>query len=161
MSSSPPAISAALWLLERHFPWQPQSHLLANTSDCLSFAQDGSNETDKFDVERTSCDAGRAPALETTRHKPTQCSRATRHHRIWLFLLNTVGISTTNWAPPVFIIQPLTSATQVRSVGGWYNRILLYSHLYRVLPSLLGQTSRTIPDTWFTNFGQGYNFCNL
>ena len=47
--------------------------------------QDGSDEMDKFDMERKSCDPGQAQALETW-HESTQCSRATQHHRIWLFL---------------------------------------------------------------------------
>ena len=113
-----------MWLLETRIPWQPQSHLFANISDCVSLVQDGSNETDKFDMERKSFDPGQAQALETW-HKSTQCSRATQHHRILLFshyswhLENELG-------PTGFIIQPLISATLVRSGGGWYNRILLY-----------------------------------
>ena len=82
---------------------------------CVSFVQDGSNETDKFDVERKSCDPGRARALET-RHKSTQCSRATRHHRIWWFSQYSRHFED-ELGPTAFIIQPLISATLVRSGG--------------------------------------------
>ena len=104
-----------MWLLERHFPWQPQPHLFANTSDCVAFVQDGSDETDECGAERKSCDPGRARALDT-RHKATQCGRATRHHRIRLSSQYS-RLLEDNWAPPVFITQPLISATLVRSGG--------------------------------------------
>ena len=70
-----------------------------------------------------SCDPGQAQALETW-HKSTQCSRATRHHRIWLFSQHSWHLED-ELGPIGFIIQPLTSATLVRPGGGWFNRILL------------------------------------
>ena len=75
-------------------------------------------------MERKSCDPGQAQALETW-HKSTQCSRATRHHRIWLFSQYSWHLED-ELDPTGFIIQPLISATLVRSGGGWYNQILLY-----------------------------------
>ena len=36
--------------------------MFANISDCVSFVQDGSNETDKFDMERKSCDPASSAA---------------------------------------------------------------------------------------------------
>ena len=81
---------------------------------------------------KKSCDPGQAQALGT-RHKSTQCSRATRHHRIWLFSQYSWH-SEAELGPTDFIIQPLISAILVRSGGGWYNRILLY----RVLWDLAG-----------------------
>ena len=90
----------------------------------LRIYQDGSNETDKFDVERKSCDPGQAQALETWRGS-TQCSRATQHHRIWLFSHYSWHLED-ELGPTGLIIQSLISATLVRSGSRWYNRILLY-----------------------------------
>ena len=132
ISSSSPVISATLRCEREHlralsrtncpncrcnclrdtFPASHSHNLFANISDCVSFVQDGSNETDKSDMERKSCDPGRARAHETW-HKPTQCSRATQHHRIGFFFHNTAGISRMNWAAPVLsssrLCQPLWS----------------------------------------------------
>ena len=96
--------------------WQPQPHLFANISDCASFVQDGSKEKDKFDMERKSWDPGQAQALETW-HKSMQCSRATQHHRIWLFSHYSWHLED-ELGPTGFLIQPLISATLVRSGGG-------------------------------------------
>ena len=110
-----------------HFPWQPQPHLFANRSDCVSFVQDGSNETDKFDWWKAkSCDPGQGRALETWR-KSTQCSRATRRDRICLFSQHSWHLED-ELGPIRLIIRPLISATLVRSEGGWYNRIRLHCH---------------------------------
>ena len=50
---------------------------------------------------------------------------ATLHHRIWLFSHDSWHLED-ELGPTGLIIQPLISATLVRSEGGWYNRILLY-----------------------------------
>ncbi len=75
-------------------------------------------------MERKSCDPGQAPPLETW-PKSTQCSRATRHHRIWLFSQHSWHLEN-ELGPTGYIIQPLISATLVQPKGGWYNWILLY-----------------------------------
>ena len=80
---------------------------------------DGSNETDKFDVERKSCDPGLARALET-RRKSTQCSRATRHHRIWLLATIQLAfrgrIGPHRFHHPTACIQPLWSGPEVDDI---------------------------------------------
>ena len=85
--------------------WQPQPHLFANISDCASW------------------------------HKSMQCSRATQHHRIWLFSQYSWHLED-HLGPTGLIIQPLISVTLVRSEVGWYNRILQY--LEPIGPFLLG-----------------------
>ena len=72
-----------------------QPHLLANIGDCLSFVQDGSNESLTWNEK--GCDPGQARALETWR-KSTQGSR---HHH-WHFV-DELG-------PTGLIIQPHLSA---------------------------------------------------
>ena len=101
--------------LLRHFPWHPQPHLFANISDCVSFVQDGSNEKNKFDMERKSCDPGQAQALETW-HKPTQCRRATQNHRIWLFSQYSWHLE--DELAPIGFYHPAAYITLVRSGVG-------------------------------------------
>ena len=67
-------------------------------------------------MERKSCDPGQAQALETW-DQSTQCSRATQRHRIWLFSQYSRHLED-ELGPTGLIIQPLISATLVRSGGG-------------------------------------------
>ena len=87
--------SLQVWLLERHSPWQP--HLLANRSDCVSFVQDGSNETD---MVRKSCNP--LDKLKLLKHGTSQRSAAEQLNIIGFGCFhNTVGISRMNWTPPL------------------------------------------------------------
>ena len=120
--------------LLRHFPWHPQPHLFANISDCVSFVQDGSNEKNKFDMERKSCDPGQAQALETW-HKSTQCSRATQHHRIWFFSQYSWHLED-ELGPTGFIFQSLWSGPGVDDITGFYCISFLDYHMVSSLHRL-------------------------
>ena len=87
-----------------------------------------------FDTERKSCDPGQAQALET-RHKSTQCSRATRHHRIRLFC--TIQSAFRGWIGPRRFDHPAAYISHFGPGpgGGWYNRILLYLTITKSLTS--------------------------
>ena len=55
--------------------WIYHPHLFANTSDCVPFVQDGSNETDKFDVAEK---LRSRTKLELLKHGKSQRSAAER-----------------------------------------------------------------------------------
>ena len=85
----------------------------------------GSNETDKFDKDKEKVVI--LDKLKLLKHGTNQRSAAEQ--------LNVIGFACFtqySWhledelGPTGFIIQPLISATLVRSGGGWYNRILLH-----------------------------------
>ncbi len=68
-------------------------------SDCVSFVHDGSNETDKFDMERK---VAILDKFELLKHGTSQRSAAEQLEIIGFGCFHdTVGISRMNWTPPV------------------------------------------------------------